>query len=364
MSDQYSADEIATQAAVTKMTTDIQTLESQLAAETAKDATDEATIAALQAQIAALKATPTPAPTPAPTPTGVGRIVFGAYASATSGGFADSGRTEDFLTAIGAVPAHSVMMCFADGSSWANAMTQINGGYSDLLSFPGDKCLAIPLVANGGTWTDVTGGSQDSYYTKVATYCHANGVRKIRMGWEFQGGMPWSNNLTPANFLGAWSHIYNLFQGVATGFFQFIFNPNCGVSGWLPTWEQYYPIGQCQIIALDEYAGSQPFISYQTDNPPALDDITSVAKSDGLMLAIPETSCTPGGTSWGSGDRPDFFVSLMAWATAQATAGMTVHIWPWADNYPTPDTWGLQTYPNSFAQFKIWVAEAIAAGLA
>lgn len=301
-------------------------------------------------------------------PAPAGAIVLGGY---TNYGAASSEAS--FITEIGGNPANSVLMDFLNMNSWEECWAT-TGGFGTFAAWAGPKCLALPLCVktNPLGWNDIIGGSQDASLKTFAQWCHVAGVSIIRPGWEFNGSwFPWGvggkdTAANQAGFIGAWQHVWNIFNGVAPGYFQFLWNPTIGKDANMSDLFTNYmpPLNQVQAVGLDVYDNNWgPVVSDSvmwsliTGAHPNLLDLVTFAVAHDKIIALPEWACwplstTPSSTD-GAGDDPGFVNNVTAWVTSQAQNGRTVWCWPWNNG---TCTWS--NYPRSLAALTAWVTSS------
>ena len=305
-------------------------------------------------------------------------VQFGATTNSASakvymGGWAneDVPTTEAFVNSFGANPAKSVMMSFPYGATWSNVQQSCVGIASNLGGWPGLRMIAIPMQTTGspGKYTDVTSGANDAVFIAAANACVANGVTLIRLGWELQNNP--SNNMpapVPATlWKQCFQHIVTVMRKAQpNGGFKFIFNPNDGTNGGnSPDWMSVYPgKSYVDIVAVDAYDNNSGWAGAYSGATPNLQDISSLAATDGLDLSLPEWSLINTSDSYASGDDPTFVNNIMGWAHTQQQTGKNIYLVSWGDGYPDPKagTWGLQCSPKALAALKAQVSAGIAGG--
>jgi hypothetical protein len=136
----------------------------------------------------------------------------------------------------------------SSGVNWAN-WVRARGGAPMLDLFPPGNVTLAQIAA----------GAQDSYLRSWADALAAwNHPFLLRLFPEMNGGWetysPGVNHQTPAQFIAAWRHIWNLFRGQGASKVMFVWNPDRYFKGEGYTYAQLWP-GSSYVnwVALDGY---------------------------------------------------------------------------------------------------------------
>jgi hypothetical protein len=222
--------------------------------------------------------------------------------------------------------------------------------------------IRIPtqVQASPLTWTDVTGGGQDSNFNSFFTWCVANGVQHLSPSWE--GNLadttwPWGTlgNDTSGNqtgYVNAWIHIWNLANTIAPGYFKWWWCPDFpGGASNMTNWEPggaYYPgDAYVDVIGLDIYntwAGGGGFpgdgamlTAITSGNAPNWNQCLAYAAAHGKALCVPEWGMN-GNSSYPNGGDDTAYINNCwnLFTTAATSYGLTVYVFPWNNTGSAP----------------------------
>ena len=206
-----------------------------------------------------------------------------------------------------------------------------------LSGFPGRLNYGLPMLPRDrvGQWADVTGGSHDYVFTKIANDLKNAGRTSsvIRVGLECNGswfpwGVTWS---TYTQFVAAFRRIVGLFRAVSTSFkFAFCWNvytlPSGMPSGTAPTaqLDKFYPGDDVvDLIELDFYnfdnvvAANDSQWAYTVNPLPGvgLNTIATYARSHNKGVWFGEWGLH---SVTGPGDSPFFIQKVWEWCVANS----------------------------------------------
>ncbi len=309
-----------------------------------------------------------PSTTTTTQPTGVGsgsgKVVLGAWTNE------NDSNAAAMLNAVGVPVGQGAVMNFATNTSLAGAMGSLSN-----ISNLGQSGAKYKIWSENfqfgdsvGNWSWVTNGTRDGYFQQAAQDCITSGVHMIRLGWEFQSLYPYGG-VSAAQFKATWDHIVSLYEKVAASdgvpnWFNFIWNPDKGPSSTSDPISSYFPgkafMGSPGVIADDTYPDATGWNGIY-DTSWDLQDVVSLARQQGMEVAIPEWGMTPTQESgWtGSGDVPSFSDAVFYWAAVTAhSLGRNVYVAMWGDGYPNTNsgTWGLQNFPKTWHEVGVDVS--------
>lgn len=320
-------------------------------------------------------------------PPQLGQIILG-----TRVNYGNSGNAaQSFIQSIGGVPTYSVLMEYLNTSStwgtWSSSgVWSAVGGFSPgFTSWPGPKLIKLPIQTTGAplTWTDVTGGGQDSNFTSFFTYCLNNGVQNIAPGWEgnlVDTTWPWGTlgadtSANQTGYVAVLQHIWNLANAISPGYFKWWWNPATtpgqgNFANYAPGGAYWPGDSYVDVLGPDLYnswAGSGSFpsdatilTSITTGGTPNWNQFQTYAIAHNKALCIPEWGMDGSISIPNGGDDPAYINNTWSlYVTAASVHGLTVYAMPWDDQTSNP----ISGYPNSLAALKSNVATGIQQGL-
>jgi hypothetical protein len=267
-------------------------------------------------------------------------------------------------------PAH-YRITFPDRSSWSNV---VNWYYQSttaawLAADAGNvEVLSIPLILSGESFSTITGGSRDSYFTTLANNIVATGHPDrviVRLGWEHNGNWwPWTSVSDPAGYAAAFAHVAAIVKGVDSSirfswctdyqYFQTAYPTG-------KTWKDAYPgdayVDVISSDAYQEWLGPSTPSTYWSamvspgPNGIGLQDIRDFAVLHSKPEACEEWGCSTDSAAGGFGDDPTFIDNMSSWFAT----GNTLYQSYWNTGLGGPDAAIQGTYagnvPNAAAEY-------------
>jgi hypothetical protein len=281
--------------------------------------------------------------------------------------YTGSGSFSDWL----GLPVH-FRTTFPDRTSWSTVATWY---YLDetkawlAADINNYEILSIPLLLGTDTFTTITSGTYDSYFTTLATNIVATGHPDrviVRLGWEHNGNWwAWSSLSDPAGFAAAFAHVANIAKTIDPTI-KFSWCTDVQVNQWSyptgKTWKDAYPgDASVDVISADCYEEwcntSTPSVAWANLKSPGsngvgLDDIVAFASLKGKLFGIEEWSCSTNSGSSGLGDDPTFIDNMQAYCSSNSAF---YHCY-WNTNLGGPDA-AVQgslsgNVPNAAAEYK------------
>jgi hypothetical protein len=258
----------------------------------------------------------------------------GASASVALGVYDGPGNRRGVTSFAAEVARPHYAMDFLDGSSWSNLshpawFMQKWHGTTDTMIW------GVPMLPNSGASlaTEAT-GAYNRYFERVAKAMVRNGFGAsiIRLGWEFNTGMPWYDCGDPSAFVGAFQQVVDAFRAVPGSNFTFEWNPDIGDAG-CGNLADYYPgDSYVDFVGLDLYDGgwsiytgiASEFAKWESETY-GLNWLVTFGAQHAKKVVLPEWgigwgTCSAGGApAIGSGnvcggDDPAFIDDVIRWA--------------------------------------------------
>jgi beta-mannanase len=201
----------------------------------------------------------------------------------------DSVTAAKFASNAGKTPS---IVHWGLGTPWAHDFAYWQGTFN-LVQNAGSLSLA-DMSTGSVPLRDITAGGYDSYLRTWATQAKAWGHPFfLRPDWEMNGGwFPWgttsANQNTPAEYVAAWRHMYDIFSSAGATNVTWVWCPNLEYNGSVP-FSQLYP-GDAYVdwTCLDGYNKGSSSVGFASLFGQSYTDLVKLAPSKPVMIG--ETS--------------------------------------------------------------------------
>jgi chitodextrinase len=170
----------------------------------------------------------------------------------------------------------------------------------------------IDLDSGSVSLSSIASGSEDSAITTWAQQAKAYGHPFfVRFDWEMNGGwFPWgttaSNQNTPADYVAAWRHIYDIFAAQGATNVTWVWCPNTEWSGSVPYSTLYPGDAYVDWTCLDGYNKGSSSQSFSSIYSQSYDDLLKVAPTKPVMVG------EVGSLEYGAGVKANWITNMLS----------------------------------------------------